>query len=310
MGTTRCYYEILNVERTATGDEVKRSYRRLAMKYHPDRNPGDAEAEAPRGEGPRTAFGDALEGRDGPLVVDDVENDRRVVGRGEDHGRIEIALGGRAIADPSGGDAGIAGDRGSHRPAHCLDVLGAEIAGNREEPVLLGRIHDGQLPALQRILRVGIDLVHHLRHRVAARDQQPRLTVGREIHVAVFERHAEGAGDRFLAQMLHVERGLALSLGGEHALIECPQRHHVPETVAQGFGIERIGPGADGLALLVDHPDDGESHVADLRGGRIDIGAPRFARARDDEVGEIRLVTRTAAGFGNAQLEGLGVRHG
>jgi molecular chaperone DnaJ len=46
MGTTRCYYEILNVERTADGDEVKRSYRRLAMKYHPDRNPDDSEAEA------------------------------------------------------------------------------------------------------------------------------------------------------------------------------------------------------------------------------------------------------------------------
>ena len=46
MGTTRCYYEVLNIERTASGDEVKRSYRRLAMKYHPDRNPGDTEAEA------------------------------------------------------------------------------------------------------------------------------------------------------------------------------------------------------------------------------------------------------------------------
>lgn len=43
--TTRDYYEILSVERTANGDEIKRAYRRLAMKYHPDRNPGDKEAE-------------------------------------------------------------------------------------------------------------------------------------------------------------------------------------------------------------------------------------------------------------------------
>ncbi len=43
--TTRDYYEILSVERTANGEEIKRSYRRLAMKYHPDRNPGDKEAE-------------------------------------------------------------------------------------------------------------------------------------------------------------------------------------------------------------------------------------------------------------------------
>ena len=39
--TKRDYYEVLAVERTASGDEIKRSYRRLAMKYHPDRNNGD-----------------------------------------------------------------------------------------------------------------------------------------------------------------------------------------------------------------------------------------------------------------------------
>jgi len=41
----RDYYEVLSVTKTADGEEVKRSYRRLAMKFHPDRNPGDAGAE-------------------------------------------------------------------------------------------------------------------------------------------------------------------------------------------------------------------------------------------------------------------------
>src|SRR5215468_8660311 len=45
MPTTRDYYEVLSVTKTADGEEIKRSYRRLAMKYHPDRNPGNAEAE-------------------------------------------------------------------------------------------------------------------------------------------------------------------------------------------------------------------------------------------------------------------------
>jgi molecular chaperone DnaJ len=45
MPTTRDYYEILSVEKTCDGEEIRRSYRRLAMKYHPDRNPGDTDAE-------------------------------------------------------------------------------------------------------------------------------------------------------------------------------------------------------------------------------------------------------------------------
>ena len=42
----RDYYEILEVTRTATDAEMKASYRKLAMKWHPDRNPGDKECEA------------------------------------------------------------------------------------------------------------------------------------------------------------------------------------------------------------------------------------------------------------------------
>ncbi len=45
MSTKRDYYEILGVGKTTDGDELKKAYRKLAMQFHPDRNPGDHAAE-------------------------------------------------------------------------------------------------------------------------------------------------------------------------------------------------------------------------------------------------------------------------
>src|SRR2546430_16805981 len=45
MSTKRCYYETLEVDRNADESKLKAAFRKLAMKWHPDRNPGDAASE-------------------------------------------------------------------------------------------------------------------------------------------------------------------------------------------------------------------------------------------------------------------------
>ena len=50
MAEKRDYYEILEVTKTATVEEIKKAYRKKAIQYHPDKNPGDKEAEEKLGK--------------------------------------------------------------------------------------------------------------------------------------------------------------------------------------------------------------------------------------------------------------------
>lgn len=86
----RDYYEILGVAKTATDEEMKKAYRRLAMKHHPDRNPDDAGAEA--------AFKEAKEAYE---VLSDANKRRAYDAHG--HAAFEHGMGGGG-----GGQAGYA----------------------------------------------------------------------------------------------------------------------------------------------------------------------------------------------------------
>ena len=57
MATKQDYYELLQIARQATQEEIKKAYRQAALRFHPDKNPGDREAEE------TTAGPDALYGR-------------------------------------------------------------------------------------------------------------------------------------------------------------------------------------------------------------------------------------------------------
>ncbi len=94
----RDYYEVLGVARNASDDELKKAYRRCAMKYHPDRNPGDAAA--------RDSFKECKEAYE---VLSDAS--RRRMDDAHGHAAFEHGMGGGAGPGAGFGDMGdIFGD--------------------------------------------------------------------------------------------------------------------------------------------------------------------------------------------------------
>lgn len=121
MAEKRDYYEVLGVSRTATDEEIKKAYRQLAKKYHPDANPGDKNAEA--------KFKEASEAY---AILSDPEKRRQYDQFG--HSAFENGGGGAGGFDFSGFDMGdifgdIFGDLfgGRSRRANNGPIPGANI---------------------------------------------------------------------------------------------------------------------------------------------------------------------------------------
>jgi molecular chaperone DnaJ len=121
MSSKRDYYEVLGVSRTATDQEIKSAYRRLAVKFHPDKNPNDATAEE--------KFKEAAEAYG---ILSDAEQRRRYDRFG--HAGVSSSAGAGAWGAPGfGGIEDILGDLFGFG-----DVFGGGRAGSRRSTAQRG----------------------------------------------------------------------------------------------------------------------------------------------------------------------------
>jgi molecular chaperone DnaJ len=106
--TKRDYYEILGVSKTASADEIKKAYRKVAMQFHPDRNPGDKQAEE--------KFKEAAEAYE---VLSDADKKAKYDRYGH-----------AAFAPGSGGFSGSTHVNMDDIFSHFGDIFGGDIFGN------------------------------------------------------------------------------------------------------------------------------------------------------------------------------------
>jgi molecular chaperone DnaJ len=125
MSTKRDYYEILGVQKNTSKEDIKKAYRKMAMQYHPDRNPGNAEAEA--------KFKEASEAAD--VLLDDEKKTRY-----DQFGHA--GMNGQGFGGGAGGFQGDFSDFGDIFGDIFGDMLGGQRRGGRGRGRSSGRPGD------------------------------------------------------------------------------------------------------------------------------------------------------------------------
>ena len=114
MAEKRDYYEVLGVSKNATADEIKKAYRKMAIKYHPDKNPGDKAAEE--------KFKEAAEAYD---VLSDADKRAK-------YDQFGHSMGPQGFGGGAGGGGGFYSSGGMSMEdifAHFGDIFGGRMGG-------------------------------------------------------------------------------------------------------------------------------------------------------------------------------------
>jgi DnaJ-class molecular chaperone len=251
----RDYYEVLGVSRKASADEIKAAYRKLARKYHPDRNPGDKQAEA--------QFKEIQQAYD---VLSDSKKKKqydRFGSAGEEEGH-----GPRAGPFPWGGQAGAEVD-----PSEFFEQVMRGGFGGAGLDDLFEQVQARRRPR-------GRDVEHPLNvpFLVAARGGKLALKIGdREVDVSIpagvsegqkLRLHGLGPGGGDLHLILHIEPHPQFQRDGKDIIVKVPVSFR--EAILGG---EIEVPTTDGSRLSVKVPPGTSSGKRlRLRGKGIDGG--------------------------------------
>ena len=139
-------------------------------------------------------------------------------------------------------------------------------------------------------------MTHHLDNIATSGKQNALLTLGRENHVRIFQRHRRGHGDRFFAGRLHVEAHLALALQLLHAVIIGPRHQHVTQAFTQHARIKLGVPLTNRLMVMVQNTNQAEGQVLGFHAFHRRIRPLGLPCWWDHQMGKVRLIARTKAG--------------
>ncbi len=213
----RDYYEVLGVERAASEEEIKKSYRKLALKYHPDRNPGDKAAEEKFKE-----LGEAYE----------VLNDPQKRAAYDQYGHTAFDARARAAA---GARAGGGGFGGFHDP---FDIFREVFGGGGGT----GSIFDEFFGGESRRDASGAQRGSDLRYDMEIEFQEAALGCEKEITVTKAEacEKCRGTG--------------AESGSGTKTCTTCQGRGQVDQVLGGFMRVRQSCPRCDGSGRVVEKP--------------------------------------------------------